>query len=195
MCGGDGTRLESAHEKPLHPIDGTPMIERVLAALEASHIETSYAAVSPNAPETRTHLESIADGSDVSIHSLETPGDGYVSDLLALLERDEIEPPVLTVAADLPLLEGASIDRVLESHACKSRERSLTVCVPVALKHRLGVSVETRLEEAPHLAPTGLNVVGAGERTDILRSYDPRVAINVNRREDSHRATDLLKDT
>ncbi|NGM67889.1 NTP transferase domain-containing protein [Natronolimnobius sp. AArcel1] len=191
MCGGDGTRLESAHEKPLHPIDGVPMVERVLAALESSHIETNYAAVSPNAPKTRTHLESIA-SDEASVHLLETPGNGYVSDLVALLERDEIDRPVLTVAADLPLLEAATIDRVLESHERGPRECSLTICVPVALKRRLGVSVETRLEEAPHLAPTGLNVVGAGELTEHMRSYNPRLAVNVNRREDSHRAAQLL---
>lgn len=191
MCGGEGTRLESAHEKPLHPVDEVSMVERVLAALAASQVETSYVAVSPNAPETRSRVDSIADD-DANVYPLETPGDGYVADLLVALERDVIEPPVLTVAADLPLLEAATIDRTLERHARGPRERSLTVCVPVALKRRLEVSVETRLEEASHLAPTGLNVVGGGEQTGILHSYDPRVAVNVNRLEDCHRATDLL---
>ncbi|WIV68650.1 NTP transferase domain-containing protein [Natrialbaceae archaeon AArc-T1-2] len=177
MCGGLGTRLESDREKPLHPICGTPMVERVLAALEGSRIERIYAAVSPHAPATRAHLEREVDGS-ASI--LETPGEGYVADLTAALESDALEPPVLTVAADLPLLASAAVDRLLARH----ETGSTTVCVPVALKRRLGVSVDTTL--SPHLAPTGVNVVGAPNTQDMTHvSYDSRLAINVNRIEDT----------
>ncbi len=111
MCGGKGTRLESPHEKPLHPIDGTAMVDRVRAALEASRVETIAAAVSPNAPATRSHLEE-RDG----VATIETAGEGYVTDLLAALERPELSPPLLTVAADLPLLEAAVVDRILAAH-------------------------------------------------------------------------------
>lgn len=186
MCGGKGTRLESSDEKPLHPIGGVAMVERVSQALERSRIETVYAAVSQHAPETRAHFEN-----DALPTTVETAGDGYVSDLVALLERPEISTPILTVAADLPALEAASIDRILERHA--GRDASRTVCVPVSLKRRLGVSVDSRLESREHLAPTGVNVVAAAptqSMTDI--HYDPRLAINVNRREDARVATRFL---
>ncbi|WP_049888508.1 NTP transferase domain-containing protein [Natrinema sp. J7-2] len=189
MCGGKGTRLESPHEKPLHPIDGTAMIDRVLAALEASRIETIFAAVSPNAPATRSHIEE-RDG----VATIETAGEGYVTDLLTVLERPELSPPLLTVAADLPLLEAAVVDRILAAHG--DAEASRTVCVPVALKRRLGVSIETRLEADDHLAPTGVNVVGTtDESTTMTDVYDdPRLAVNVNRREDARLAADMLRD-
>ncbi|ELY82349.1 GTP--adenosylcobinamide-phosphateguanylyl transferase [Natrinema gari] len=189
MCGGKGTRLESPHEKPLHPIDGTAMIDRVLAALEGSRIETIAAAVSPNAPATRSHLEEH-DG----VATVETAGEGYVTDLLTVLERPELSPPLLTVAADLPLLEAAVVDRILAAHG--DAEASRTVCVPVALKRRLGVSIETRLEADDHLAPTGVNVVGTtDESTTMTDVYDdPRLAVNVNRREDARLAADMLRD-
>ena len=193
MCGGKGTRLESPHEKPLHPIDGVPMVDRVLEALEASRVETIYAAASPNAPETRAHLGGIErERDDDRLETIETPGEGYVSDLTAILERDAISTPVLTVAADLPLLEGPVVDRVLERHAAGSGGRSITVCVPVALKGRLGVGVDTRLESADHLAPTGLNVVGGGADSETLVSYDPRLAVNVNRLEETRLAARYL---
>ncbi|SEH16142.1 GTP:adenosylcobinamide-phosphate guanylyltransferase [Natronorubrum sediminis] len=187
MCGGRGTRLDSQYEKPLYPIDGVEMVDRVCQALEQSRIETIYAAASQNAPETRAHLEN-----DASLTTIETPGDGYVSDLLTLLERPEISTPVLTVAADLPTLEAASIDRTLERHA--GRDASRTVCVPVSLKRRLGVSVDSRLDSCDHLAPTGVNVVGdtATDQTMTDIHYDPRLAINVNRREDVQVATCFL---
>ena len=188
MCGGKGTRLESPREKPLHPIAGTPMVDRVLSALEGSRIETVSAAVSPNAPETRAHLER-ADG----VRTIETAGEGYVTDLLALLERPDISPPVLTVAADLPLLEAPVVDRVLAAHVASDASR--TVCVPVALKRRLGVSVDSRLEPDDHLAPTGVNVVGTTDDSPAMTDvyYDPRLAVNVNRLEDARIAADRLR--
>ena len=196
MCGGRGTRLESAREKPLYPIGGLAMVDRVLRALAESHLERTYAVVSPHAPETRAHLEAAG------VALLETPGEGYVADLVSALADERVDTPVLTVAADLPLLERAVIDRVLEVYerdcgrgdggrvgeAGSPREGpSMTVCVPTALKRRLGVSRETTLEQERQLAPTGVNVVGNGEKSREMRhtSYDPRLAINVNRPEDA----------
>ena len=117
MCGGRGTRLESDREKPLHPIAGTPMVDRVLAGLEASRLDTIFAVVSPNAPQTAEQL----DRTD-AVRTIETEGEGYVTDLLSALEDPAVEPPVLSVAADLPLLEGAVIDRMLEVYD-RRRER------------------------------------------------------------------------
>ncbi|WP_049921480.1 NTP transferase domain-containing protein [Halopiger djelfimassiliensis] len=187
MCGGRGTRLESPHEKPRHPIDGVPMIDRVLAGLERSRIETTYAAVSPNAPETRARL------TDDGVPTLETAGDGYVADLMALLDRPEITPPILTVAADVPLLDGPVVDRILAVYG--DSDASLTVCVPVRLKERLGVSVEARLEPDDYLAPTGVNVVGDTDTTMTHVSYDTRLAVNVNRLEDARIAAAHVQRT
>ncbi|WP_226038926.1 NTP transferase domain-containing protein [Natrinema sp. DC36] len=190
MCGGKGTRLESPHEKPLYPIEGTAMVDLVLAGLRGSEIETIYAAVSPNAPETRAHLEEHD-----AVTTIETAGDGYVADLMALLERPDLAPPVLTVAADLPLLEGPVVDRILAAHG--DSDASRTVCVPAALKRRLGASIDARLEPDDHLAPTGVNVVGTTDEsttttmTDVR--YDPRLAVNVNRLEDARVAADRLQ--
>ncbi|MFC6718684.1 NTP transferase domain-containing protein [Natrialbaceae archaeon GCM10025810] len=196
MCGGKGTRLESDREKPLHPVGGVPMVDSVLRALEGSRIETIYAAVSPNAPETRIHLER-AD----SVTTVETPGEGYVADLVTVLEsEDGASPsrPVLTVAADLPLLEAPVVDRVLDLHehgrggpGNQNRAASRTICVPATLKRRLGASVDSRLESEAHLAPTGVNVVGDADDTMTNVSYDPRLAVNVNRLEDARLAAEL----
>jgi adenosylcobinamide-phosphate guanylyltransferase len=61
---------------------------------------------------------------------------------------------------------------------------SLTVCVPAALKRRLGASVDAAFDfEGRAVAPTGLNVVADADDTVAL-TYDARLAVNVNRPED-----------
>ncbi|QSG06819.1 GTP:adenosylcobinamide-phosphate guanylyltransferase [Halapricum desulfuricans] len=176
MCGGRGTRLDAPVEKPLYEIGGRPMIDRVLEAL-AEPAETTHAVVSPHAPETAAHVD---------VPTIETAGEGYVSDLRTALST--AEQPVLTVAADLPLLTDSVVSAVLDAH----ERGSLSVSVPAGLKRDLGVSVDTTVETADgELAPTGLNVVGEGpERRLVLE--DERLAVNVNRPADARIAEERL---
>jgi len=167
MCGGQGTRLDRG-EKPLFEVDGEPMVDRVLDALEASDVGTAYAVTSPHAPETAAHLEG-------RVRRVETDGEGYVADLTAALER--VGRPVLTAVSDLPLLSAEVVDRTLAAH----ESGSLTVCVPTALKEALGVSADaTREHGGRELSPSGLNVVGADAGETLRVSYDARLAVNVN---------------
>ncbi|MFC6862072.1 NTP transferase domain-containing protein [Halomicroarcula sp. GCM10025817] len=179
MCGGRGTRLDAPVEKPLFEVDGVPMVDRVLDALEASSVDAVYAATSPATPETRAHVD---------VPTVETPGEGYVDDLSSALADDRLSTPVLTVAADLPLLDGEILDRVLAAHDAGS----MTVIVPAALKRALGGSDDTTFERGGReVAPTGVNVVGdAGD--DAWCTDDLRVAINVNTRRDAQVAEHLL---
>lgn len=178
MCGGRGTRLESDVEKPLYEVGGRPMVDRVREALAESTVRRVHAVVSPQAPRTREHVDPPI---------VDAPGEGYVADLEYALER--VELPVLTAAADLPLLEGEVIDRVLAAYS----GGSLTVCVPSSLKRTIGIHVErTMPEDGRDLAPTGVNVVAreGGEGTVVLK--DPRLAVNVNHADDARVAEELL---
>ena len=195
MCGGPGSRLDARVEKPLLPVGGRPMVDRVADALAGSRIETTHAVVSPNAPETGEHVRG-----DLGLPAIETPGDGYVEDLGAALGELGGDAPVLTVVADLPLLEDEVVDDVLDGYAGGPDESdataSLAVYVPAALKRQLGLSVdESRTKRGRELAPAGLNVVGSvagrdGERVQV--SYDARLAVNVNRQSDAPVAEALL---
>ncbi|WP_284011071.1 NTP transferase domain-containing protein [Haloarcula pelagica] len=167
MCGGRGTRLATDGEKPLFRVDGVPMVDRVRRALRESGVDRVYAVTSPHAPETRAHL-----GAPI----IETPGEGYVTDLDAALADERVSTPVLTVAADLPLLDGPTVDRVLDRYDAGS----LTALVPAELKRELGVSDDTTfLREGREVAPTGVNVVG-DEGDDAVLFREPRLAVNVN---------------
>ena len=188
MCGGRGTRLregdeapnggDDAPEKPLVEVGGKSMLARIVAALRASVVDTVYAAVSPHAPDTADRAR------DLGLRTIETPGDGYVSDLrVALAETDQ---PAVTVPADLPLLAAEHVDDVVDEARRRGADipTSVTMCVPAALKRRLGASVDTAFDhDDRRVAPTGLNVVADGDDTVAL-TYDARLAINVNRPED-----------
>ncbi|MFC7044766.1 NTP transferase domain-containing protein [Halobacteriaceae archaeon GCM10025711] len=177
MCGGRGTRLDADVEKPLVPVAGVPMVDRVRDALVASRVDDVYAVVSPHTPATRDHVD---------LPVIEAPGDGYVDDLAYALER--VDQPVLTVAADLPLLTETSVNAVLDAFT----SGSMTVAVPTARKRRLGVSVDTTFtHEGRDLAPAGVNVVGGGEDL-VYVSEDPSLAVNVNRPGDVRVAEELL---
>jgi adenosylcobinamide-phosphate guanylyltransferase len=178
MCGGRGTRLDAPVEKPRYEIAGRAMVDRVQQALADSRVETAYAVVSSHTPETAAH---------VSCPTIETPGEGYVVDLQTALDHDAISTPVLTVAADLPLLDETIVDRVLDAHVAGP----LTVCVPASLKRALGVSADEA--SADGLVPAGINVVAEGTERR-MRLADARVAVNVNHLSDARVAAALCHD-
>jgi adenosylcobinamide-phosphate guanylyltransferase len=197
MCGGRGTRLDADREKPLVPVAGRPMVDRVRDALAAARIDRIHAVVSPHTPDTRAHL---ADADAGALSLVDAPGEGYVADLGHAL--DAVGRPALTVAADLPLLAPGPVDRALAAARVADPDRppadpdrppadpdrppadparGVAVHVPAALKRRLGASLDTTVaHEGRTLAPAGLNVVADGP--DRIRiSHDARLAVNVNR--------------
>jgi adenosylcobinamide-phosphate guanylyltransferase len=185
MCGGRGTRLDSAVEKSLFRVDGVPLVDRVCDALAESRVETVYAVVSPHAPGTREHVRER----DCAV--IETPGEGYVADLGTALADPRVTRPVLTCAADLPLLAAALVDETIAEYERRAAD-SLTVAVPRQTKELLGVSVDTTMShEGREVAPAGLNVVGDGEREAVWVSSDVRLAVNLNRRGDARVAEQL----
>jgi adenosylcobinamide-phosphate guanylyltransferase (EC 2.7.7.62) len=184
MCGGKGTRLDIDGEKPLYEVETRPMMITVRNALAESTIDTVHTVVSPHVTNTRERATQPI---------IDAPGDGYVTDLQYAL--DCVDRPVLTAAADLPLLVAETVDRVVEAHT----GGSLTAYVPATLKRHLGVSVDTSERvEGVELAPTGINIVG--QRPSHTRTpqryvtYDTRLAVNVNRHEDARIAEKLSID-
>jgi adenosylcobinamide-phosphate guanylyltransferase len=179
MCGGRGTRLDAPVEKPLLEIRGRPMIDRVLAALRASGVDSIAAVVSPDTPETSAHI-------DVPV--IEGTGEGYVADLSLALER--VSRPVLTLGADLPLLNGEAIDWVRSAYP----SGSAMVAVPAERKRSLGASIDTtESHDGRTVVPSGVNVVGDPAPEHTLMTEDHRFAVNVNRPGDAWIAETLLE--
>lgn len=184
MCGGRGTRLDAETEKPLLEVQGAPMVEYVRDALAGSSVGAVHAVVSPHTPATTEYL--AAHGGSL----VETAGNGYVEDLRTAI--DAVGAPVLTVAADLPLLDSTAINRVCAEF---DGTNPMQVCVPAALKRRLGVSVDTTYCHGDReVAPAGINVVTRSETATetMFLTDNARFAVNVNRCADAAIAEALL---
>ncbi|XVH32996.1 NTP transferase domain-containing protein [Haloferacaceae archaeon DSL9] len=186
MCGGRGIRLRPLTddaEKPLVGVAGAPLVERVVEALADSPVSAIFAACSPQTPETAAFLRK----NHPSVTVLDTPGEGYVPDLDAALST--VGRPALTVAADVPLLSSSAVAAVCE----RWTGGSLAVCLPVAEKRALGVSVDTSFDhEGSAVTPAGVNVVADGP-DEILVVTDRALAVNVNRPADLAVAEALLR--
>jgi len=180
MAGGKGSRMGLQEEKPLLKVGDKPMIEHILNALkEAKKIDEIVVAVSRHTPKTAKFVESL------SVKVLETPGNGYVSDVRYAARR--LKPgTVLTISADLPLVTGNIIDKVVERYV-QCGKPALTVAVPIETRERLGLRGGYVLEaEGKRLVSAGINVID-GRRIDKIELVEEiyvidkeEVAVNVN---------------
>jgi len=178
------------------------MVDRVLDALAESRVGTTRAVVSPHASATRAHLADERE--DIAV--IDAPGDGYVADLQYAMEAiGAAGESLLTVAADLPLVDEAAVNTVIDADRTGGGDkpiRSLTVCIPAARKRALGVSVDSATEiDGREVVPAGVNVVGddrkrSDDGTDaaVHLTEDVRLAVNVNYPSDARVAERLLAD-
>ena len=180
MAGGKGTRMGLCEEKPLLKIGGKPIIEHVFNALKnAKEIDEIIVAVSRHTPKTSILMKRFP------VKVLETPGNGYVPDTGYAIRRLKLDI-VLTISADLPLVTGEIIDRIIGRYR-RCNKPALTVAVPLETKKRLGLGAEYVLEAGnKRLVPSGINVID-GRRIDereldeeILIIDEEELAVNVN---------------
>jgi adenosylcobinamide-phosphate guanylyltransferase len=122
MAGGKGTRLEADTEKPLLKLENKFLIDYALEAVSGcKHIDRLWAVTSPHTPETEKYLKE----KDVQI--LQSPGDGYVEDLVFAIGELGLGK-TLTITADLPLLESIDLEWAIEEYQ-KQEHPALAVIV------------------------------------------------------------------
>lgn len=193
MCGGEGTRLDSAGEKPLHEINGVPMVERVVRRLGTTGLRRIHAVTSPHTPETREYVSGLA-------HVVDAPGEGHVPDLAYAVER--LDHPVLSVPCDNVAVPPGGVDRILEAFDGTGHLRVFT---PAVVNRSLGMSVNDRtVVDGVECGSTGIRVTPAsssprrpGEAASGVRrrvTYDVRFAVNVNTLAQARTAGSLLPD-
>jgi len=180
MAGGKGTRMALRGEKPLLEVGGKPMIEHVLAALRnAEEVDEIVIALSEHTPKTTELMKGF------SVKILNTPGKDYVSDMKYAIKKLKLDT-VVTISADLPLVTGEIIDKIIERYR-QCNKPALTVVVPLETKERLGLDGEYVLAAGNRrLVPVGINVIDGrgiddGElEEEILVIDNEEVALNVN---------------
>ena len=195
-AGGRGSRMKDvAGEKPLVPLLGRPMIDRVLDALhQAAGIERLCVSVSANVPMTEKHLQ------EAGAETVMTSGTGYVADLREALAHLRSKH-VLICPADMPLITARGIESVL-SHFDKAGVESLSVAVPSAVVRALGAVPSYTLEaDGQEVVLCGASVVDreqmlSGETLSqgFMVTEEFQFALNVNTREELRRAEELLRE-
>ena len=194
MAGGRGTRMGLGGEKPLLKVGGKPMIEHVITALMNSRsVGDIVVAVSKYTPKTAEFMERFP------VKVLKTPGRGYISDMKYAVKRLKLKK-VLMISADLPLVTGRIIDRIIEKYN-ECDKPALTVAVPLEMRKKLGLKGEYAFEvESIRVVPAGINLID-GRRIDeeeleeeVLIIKDDHVAVNVNTPQDLSVAESLLSE-
>lgn len=188
MAGGKGTRMELEVEKPLVEVNGKPMVQYVIDALKnTDKISNILVATSKNTPETQIFL------SKQHINIIETPGDGYVQDLGFIISNFELDDVLLTITADMPLINSDILNYVLEEYE-KSDKPAMSVLVPVHVFEKYGIKPTMVFE---NLIPSGLNILRSINKTQdekVLIIERIELALNINTCEDIKLLKNLLGD-
>jgi adenosylcobinamide-phosphate guanylyltransferase len=191
MAGGKGTRLKMG-EKPMASLQGRHLIDYVISSLQGSSISRIFVAVTENVPATKGWAK------DRGLSTIDTPGVGYVADMVTAVEMAGIEEPVMIIMADLPLLTPEVIDNVIGVYEDRP-EPALSVHTPLALHARLGRRPDSLFNYRGDLiVPSGVNVLDGrcikDEQEDFHLVLDRiELAVNVNTAEDLKLCQSILK--
>lgn len=168
MAGGRGSRLKRG-EKPMVTILGRRLIEYVALALEESSVERIYIATTENVPLTREWAL------DWNLSVLDTPGMGFVPDMIYAVKAAEVADPIMIVMADLPLINSDLIDTIIEVYEGRP-EPALSTHTPLDLHRRLGRRPDSLFNYRDQLiVPSGDQCPGGQrdrERAGGLSSYN-----------------------
>ncbi|HID90450.1 TPA: hypothetical protein EYP44_00635 [Candidatus Bathyarchaeota archaeon] len=192
MAGGRGKRMRAPGEKPLLMVGGKAMIDRVVeAAKSAREVGDVIVAVSRHTPKTAERMRGLP------VKVIETPGKGYDYDVQYVARRCGLEV-ILVIAADLPLITGSVLDRIVD-HYRRAGKPALAVMVPIEVHEKLGLKPDLVFRiEGREVVPTGINVidgrmVGEGQEQEVLVAEWGELAINVNTPDDLRLAEEFLR--
>jgi len=180
MAGGKGSRMQHFDEKPLICVEGKPIVERVIEALQqAKGIESIAVAVSHHTPKTAAFVTRF------SVMIVPTSGKGYIQDTQYVVKHLKLRR-IMTVSADLPLVTGEVFDEIVGRYKSCGKP-ALTLVVSDDLKERLGLSLDHSFQlDDRTVVPVGINLID-GRRIDedeleqeVFLLDRLEVAVNVN---------------
>ena len=164
-------------------IFGRKLIEDVALALEDSSVESIYVATTENVPLTR------AWALDWNLSVVDTPGMGFVPDMISAVKGAMVTDPIMIIMADLPLITSELIDTIIEVYE-ERPEPALSTHTPLDLHRRLGRRPDSLFNYRGQLiVPSGINVLDGGEIEREQEDYHLimeriELAVNVNVAED-----------
>ncbi|MFQ5711236.1 MAG: NTP transferase domain-containing protein [Candidatus Geothermarchaeales archaeon] len=184
MAGGRCERMRHREEKPLIRVGGKAMIEYVIEALiGASRVDDIIVAVSSHTKKTAEKMK------EFPVKVVETPGRGYVPDIQYAAKKLGLGK-FLTMSADLPLVDGELIDRIIE-HYERCGKPALSVVTPTPVFERLKLKPKYAFEaKGKIVTPIGINIIDGGKidepeiEEEILILEHEELALGVNTVED-----------
>lgn len=191
MAGGEGSRLNLG-EKPLIMISGRPLVSYVIDAFEGAGC-TPVVAVSFRTPMTLNWCR--AQG----IEFCTTEGAGYVEDMVQAVGMLEEERPLFVSVSDIPCITSAIIHTITCAYR-SGRKDACSTWVPatMATSRRDGMPYREEIQGIT-ACPAGVNILkGAliAQPQDELQLLleEPRLAFNVNTKEDLAKAEIFIKE-
>jgi len=189
MAGGAGSRL-ALGEKPLSLVCGKPMISYIIGAFRAAGCEPVIV-VSPKTPMTANWCRA----QDIAV--AQTGGNGFIEDMVSAV-RDLGENTSLIISvADIPCITPALITTILRSyHDCG--KDALSTWVPAhRVKSCRGDMPYHEQIDGIEACPAGINIlrgdgIDAEQDEFALLLDEPRLALNINTREDLARTEAFL---
>ncbi len=188
MAGGMGRRL-GKEEKPLTVLCGKPMIYYVLTALLSSkNIDHIFVATSPRVNKTVFWLSDFIKEHD-NVEIIQTPGNGFVNDMILSVEKAKIAGHVLIIMADLPLVTSQLIDRIIKKYT-EINTPALSVHMNLEVFTKLGLRPDTVFHKnGGFIVPCGINILDSHNIRKEQNDYnlileDKELALNVNTKED-----------
>ena len=112
LAAGKGTRMKSDLPKVLHRIAGRTMLDWVIAAVAETKPERTIVVVGHGADDV---IESLPDGVESCLQA-DQRGTGHAVQI-AMESLGPVDGDVLVLAGDTPLLDGATIEALLEAHS------------------------------------------------------------------------------
>ena len=182
MAGGRGSRLKRG-EKPMVTIFGRKLIEYVALALEDSSVDRIYVATTDNVPLTRTWAL------EWGLTVVDTPGMGFVPDMIGAVKAAEVLDPIMIIMADLPLITSDLVDSIIEVYEGRP-EPALSTHTPLELHRRLGRRPDSLFNyQGQLIVPSGVNVLDGEKIENEQEDYHLimeriELAVNVNVSED-----------
>lgn len=181
-------------EKPLIPICGRSMIERVLDAVQRSKkVDDIIVIVSPNTPATAERMKNIS-----RIKLIETSGGGYIQDMKHAIKSEGLKI-VLVISADLPLITPELIDKVIMEYQRCAKPALMVAVTSVFCEQQGFYSNSSYSERYGSIIPAGINVIDGAEideeelEEEVLILNRIEIAANINSLEDLSRIREIIE--
>jgi adenosylcobinamide-phosphate guanylyltransferase len=190
MAGGAGSRLNLG-EKPLIQICGQPLVSYVINAFRDAGCLPVVAA-SFQTPMTLNWCR--ANG----IEFCKTEGSGYIEDMVSAVGMLAEEKPLFVSASDLPCITPDIIHTITGAYRLSGKD-ACSVWVPETLVTSCSEGMPYREEIHGIMAcPAGVNILRGSiiaQPQDELQLLleEPRLALNVNTKEDLKKAGFFIK--